>query len=170
MWGNIQRQIQREKVSSWIPLGLFMREMKSLYNTGMILTFWRRDNFWKAALSRELDLNIHLKSRWLRIFRYCTWKHQKKKPLGSLLSTLSKWMDAVVYTINRAWPLLLKPDLFPSDGAQHLIRPPTTATTLLHRRHWFQSIAKALIFKVKSDHRQQILMHSAPETSHIMRS
>lgn len=163
VWGNTQRQIQREKVSSWIPLGLFMWEMKSLYNTSMILTFQRRDNFWIAALSREL--------RWI-FSSHADWEYTEpapesiKKVCGSFLSMLSKGMEVVVYIVNIAWPQLLKPDLFSPVGIQCLTHP----QPLLFCRHLFQSFAKTLIFKVKSDHRQQILMHSAPETSDILHS
>ncbi len=74
-----------------------MWEMKSLYNTGMILTFPRRDNFWIAAFIRELH--------WI-FSSHADWEYSEpapesiKKACGSLLSTLPEEMDAVLYTIN----------------------------------------------------------------------
>lgn len=139
--GNIQRQIQREMVSSWIPLGLFMREMKSWYNTGMILALPRRDNFWTTSFTE------YSKSR-------TDWQYLEA--CSSLRSALSTEADAVVCSIKGAWPQLLNPDFCSSEGARHLTRPPPR--TLTH----------SFILKVKSDHRLQILMHSAPETSGIL--
>lgn len=127
MWRNIQRQIQREKVSSWIPLGLILWEMKSLYNTGMILTFQRRDNFWIATFSRELHSIFSSHADW----EYSVPVPESiKKTCGSALSTLSKGMDCWVYIINIVWPQLLKhTDLFSPVGTHFL----------LHCKHWFQS-------------------------------
>lgn len=73
-------------------------------------------------------------------------------------------MDDVAYTLNTAWPKPPKPDF--STGSVL----PTHTRNLLHCKHWFQSFAKALILKVKSDHRQQLLIHSAAETSDILHS
>lgn len=120
MWGNIQRQIQREKVSSWIPLGLFMWEMKSFYNTGMILTFWRRHNFWIAAFSRKLHSIFSSHAAW----EYSEpAPESKKKACSSHLSRLSKGMEAVVYSPNIAWSQLLKPDPVTPVDTQSLTHP-----------------------------------------------
>lgn len=167
MWGNIQRQIQREKVSSWIPLGLFMWKMKSLYNTGMSLTFWRRNNFWIAAFSGKLHSIFSSQAVW----EYSEPAPESiKKACGSLLSMLSKGMKAAVYSTNIVWPQLLKPDPVTPVDTQRLTRPaPSPAFSRLIADTDFKA-AKALIFKVQSDHRQHILMHSAPETSDILHS
>lgn len=131
MWGNIQQQIQRESVSSWIPLGLFMWEMKSLYNTSMILTFSGRDKLWIAAFSRGIFTRFfssHADSEYLEAALESGW--------SSPLSMLSNGKQF------RASPHP-GPSLLSSFSSTRLTSP---APPLQHRR-WFQSFAQALIFK-----------------------
>lgn len=98
--------------------------------------------FWISAFAREL----HSISDSLWVFRSCTWKPRgsvPSAPLKGSAAPFNRWHGAASAT--EATPT-----------------PSYSADTD------FKAFAKALIFKAKSDHRQQILMHSAAETSEIL--
>ena len=138
MWGNIQWQIHREEVSSWIPLGLFVWEMKRLRNTGSIRE--------EPAPGSRRSLGNSSEYTAVTPTESLPSRHMKEAACGSLLS-VDQHRQHNVASASEAPP----PPCF-SAGT------------------YFKALLQALIFKVKSDHRLQILMHSAPDASDMLHS